>query len=271
MLQATLLILPFYLLFAIDKLKNKLFKYLLIAEGMIIVKVPGVNGNSSSRNSGNAILKELEKVVNSKNKVIDLQKLELEEIHVDNSNLEEQDKLIYENSLDLFSEQDKIIFLGGDNSLSYSTCSAFFDSFDGFLIIFDKSLDIEKYSEFPNNKSWLKALIEKHSSKNILVVGASELENKEFFNKNKLRCVPLQQFTADLGDATDFIMESSESKPLYVGFDANCVNEEGFTSQQILYIMSRISKMKNLKALDIVEVDDDKKIKLASRVLAEFL
>ncbi|MCX6748081.1 MAG: arginase family protein [Candidatus Pacearchaeota archaeon] len=238
---------------------------------MIIIKVPGVNGNKESRNSGNAILKELEKVVNSKGRTIDSQILNLEEIHVNNDKLDEQDKLIYENSLDLLSEQDKTIFLGGDNSLSYSTISAFFDSFPGFVLVFDKSLDIDDYSDIPGNKSWLKALVERYKTENILVVGASEALNKEFFNKNKIKVVSLQQFTADLKDTTDFIMEISQGKPLYVCLDIGCVNEEGFSNQQILYIMKRIAMMKNLKALDIVEVDNEKKIKLASKILAEFL
>lgn len=237
----------------------------------MIVKTPGVNGNPESRNSGNAILKELDKIVNSKGKTINMQNLRLEEIHVDNENLKEQDRLIYENSLDLFSEQDKIIFLGGDNSLSYSTCSAFFDSFPGFMMVFDNILDIGDYSGFPGNKAWLKALIEKHPAENILMVGASELTNKEFFQDNNIKVISLQQFTADLKDTTDFIMESSKGKPLYVSLDINCVNETGFSNQQLLYIMKRIAMMRNLKALDIVEADDDKKIKLASRVLAEFL
>ena len=65
---------------------------------MQIIKVPGLNNlgkNNGCRNAGNAMLSELKKFK-------DTNTLDLEEIHVDNSNLSEQEKLIYENSLEAF-------------------------------------------------------------------------------------------------------------------------------------------------------------------------
>src|SRR3989338_1747343 len=98
---------------------------------MIVIKVPGLssekdNSSSGCRNSGNALLKELGNIEsNESGKIIDKNILDLEEIHVNNSDLDEQDKLIYTNSLEEFGKQDKIIFLGGDHSISFSIGRSF--------------------------------------------------------------------------------------------------------------------------------------------------
>lgn len=83
-----------------------------------VVKVPGINGLGKTRgcrNAGNAILESLDKIASSESgKPIDRKLLDLEEIHVDNENLEEQEKLIYENAKEIIEKKDKVIFLGGD-------------------------------------------------------------------------------------------------------------------------------------------------------------
>jgi hypothetical protein len=62
---------------------------------MYIIKVPGINGlgkTDGCRNAGNAIIEGLSEIyANEKGKPIDKKLLNYEEIHVDNSNLQEQD------------------------------------------------------------------------------------------------------------------------------------------------------------------------------------
>jgi len=81
---------------------------------MFIVKVPGINGlgkTNGCQNAGNEILKELKNIhSNEQGKIIDVQKLELEEIHLDNGNIEESNKLIYKNSFEVFQEKPRVIF-----------------------------------------------------------------------------------------------------------------------------------------------------------------
>ena len=98
---------------------------------MQIIKVPGINGlgkTNGCQNSGNAILKMLKEIyANEQGKKIDVEELDLEEIHLDNKNLELSNKLIYKNSLEAMEVKSKVIFLGGDHSVSYSTTGAFLD------------------------------------------------------------------------------------------------------------------------------------------------
>ena len=58
--------------------------------------------------------------------IIDASLLDLEEIHLDNSNVELSNELIYKNSLEIFEAKPQVVFLGGDHSVSYSTTKAFF-------------------------------------------------------------------------------------------------------------------------------------------------
>ena len=88
---------------------------------------------------------------------------------------------------------------------------------------------------------------------------------------------------------TDVIMEFASGKSLYVSLDidvtdpafapaTNHPEPAGLTSRQLIYIMQRIAMMKNLKAVDIVEIDSEKDkkhdgmtTKLGARILAEMI
>ncbi|MBU2053188.1 MAG: hypothetical protein KJ721_03020, partial [Nanoarchaeota archaeon] len=73
---------------------------------MFIVKVPGINGlgkTNGCEKAGNAILKSLREIRSNENgKIIDVDKLDLEEIHLDNYNLEYSNELIYKNAFETF-------------------------------------------------------------------------------------------------------------------------------------------------------------------------
>jgi len=268
---------------------------------MLIVKVPGLNSlnrNAGCRNAGNAILEKLNEIYsNEKKKIIDKKSLNIEEIHLDNNNLDEQEKLIYKNSRDILEEQDKVIFLGGDHSISYSIGKAFFDyckknSKEPCLIVFDAHADCMPVMKNPTHEEWLRALIEKgFPAENVLLVGARNLEKEEieFLSENKIKQIGMDKLMLNLEELTDTIMEFAFGKELYVSFDIDVVDPAfapstgykevgGLTSGQALYILLRMNKMKNLKVFDLVEVnsENDKKkdsmtVKLASKLLAELL
>ena len=78
----------------------------------------------------------------------------------------------------------------------------------------------------------------------------------------------MNQIMLNIEDACDIIMEFSNGKELYVSLDIDVVdpafapatgyaNEAGgLTSRQILYLIQRINKIKNLRAVDIVEINE---------------
>ena len=151
---------------------------------MKIIKVPGLNNfgkNDGCRNAGNAILEELKKS-------FDTNVLDIEEIKLDNFNLDEQEKLIYKNAKQGFSEQDKVIFLGGDHSISYSIGKAFLDAFGkdkSYLVVFDAHADTMPVMKNPSHEEWLRALVEKgFDAKKIILIGLRriELEERQFLD-----------------------------------------------------------------------------------------
>ena len=123
---------------------------------------------------------------------IDVKLLDLEEIHLDNSNLELTNNLIYKNSLKIFEIQPKTVFLGGDHSISYSTGKAFFDYCESqgkksCLIVFDAHADLMPPMKEPTHEEWLRKLIEEgFPTEDILLVGVRNMWKDELiFLKKK--------------------------------------------------------------------------------------
>ncbi|MBL7059290.1 arginase family protein [Candidatus Pacearchaeota archaeon] len=266
---------------------------------MFIVKIPSINGLGHTKgceSAGNAILKELREIhSNEKGIPLNVDLLDLEEIHVDNSKIDEANNLIYKNSLEIFETKLKTIFLGGDHSISYGTTRAFLDhcknqSKEPCLIVFDAHADCMEPMKEPTHEEWLRALIEQGFPKeNILLVGIRNVWKEEisFLNKNKIKTIRMSQLTENLEDVCDGIMEFANGKELYVSIDIDVVDPAfapgtgyceagGLTSRQILYLVSRINRIKNLRAVDIVEVNPEKDvnnqtIKLGAKILSELI
>lgn len=196
---------------------------------MFIVKVPGINGLGNTpgcEKAGNEILKYLKEEIysNEEGKAIDVGNLDLEEIHLDNSNLENTNKLMYKNAFDIFESKDKTIFLGGDHSISFSLTRAFLDycqnsGKEPCLIIFDAHPDcmpITKGSgNYPNHEEWLRGLIEKgFPPKNILIVGLrnSDVREIEFLEEKNIRIIGMNPLLENIEEMCEIIMEFSNKK-----------------------------------------------------------
>ena len=266
-----------------------------------IVKVPGINGLGKTKgceDSGNAVLESLKEVhSNESGKIIDAKLLDLEEIHLDNSNLELSNKLIYENAFEVFESKEKVIFLGGDHSVSYSLTRSFFDycqtnGKEPCLIVFDSHADLMESMQEPTHEEWLRKLIEDgFPAENILLVGVRNMwkSESEFVKEKGIRIISMNQLMMDLEDSCDIIMEFASGKELYLSLDIDVVDPAfapatgypeagGLTSRQMIYLIQRLSKVKSLRAVDIVEINavkDEKfnnlTIKLGAKILSEFL
>jgi formiminoglutamase len=269
---------------------------------MQIIKVPGINGLGKTRGcerAGNAVLEELKEVYSNESwKPIDARLLDLEEIHLDNDDLELTNKLIYENSLEAF-DKDKIIFLGGDHSISFSTTRAFLEHCkreekEPCLIVFDAHPDCMEPVDknFPTHEEWLRCLIEQgFPAENVLLVGLRNSDPKEirFIKENGIRVMSINHILVNIEDACDTIMEFSNGKELYLSIDVDVVDPAfapstgykepgGLTSRQLIYLVQRLNKVKSLKAVDIVEINSEKDkekgnltVKLGAKLLSEFL
>lgn len=268
---------------------------------MFVVKVPGINGLGKTKGcekAGNAVIESLKEIYsNEQGKPVDVRLLDLEEIHLDNSDLEKTNELIHKNSLEIFQEKAKIVFLGGDHSISYPTAKAFLDSCrnsgkEPCLIIFDAHPDCMKSADknFPTHEEWLRALIEQgFPAESVLLVGIRNSDPSEttFLKQHRIKIISMNQLLEDLEDTCDAIMEFSNNKELYVSLDIDVVDPAfapatgyqepgGLTSREFVYLIQRINKIKNLRAVDIVEINPEKSggeltVKLGAKILAELL
>lgn len=266
---------------------------------MFIVKVPGINGlrkTEGCERAGNAIIESLKEIYSSEQGVIvDVAALDLEEIHLNNSNLELSNELIYKNSLEIFETKPQTIFLGGDHSISYSTTKAFLKYCKSSkkapcLIVFDSHPDCMEPMKEPTHEEWLRKIVEDGFPKeNILLVGNrnSHRDEIKFLKENKIKTLSMNSLTEDLQDMCDVIMEFSNGKELYVSIDIDVIDPAfapstgypeagGLTSRQFIYLIQRIKKIKTLRAVDLVEINEKKDkdkitVKLGAKILAELI
>lgn len=266
---------------------------------MFIVKVLGINGLGKTKGcekAGNAILKTLEEIHSNEQGIpIDAGLFELEEIHLDNSNIELTNELIYKNSLKIFETKSKTIFLGGDNSITYPITKAFLEHCkskgkEPCLIVFDAHADCMQPMKEPTHEEWLRALIEAgFPTENILLVGVRNLWKDEitFLKQHNIKIISVEQLRDNLQDMCDTITEFALNKELYVSVDIDVIDPAfapgtgyresgGLTSRQFIYLIQRINKIKNLRAVDIVEINPDKDrdnltVKLGAKILSELI
>lgn len=269
---------------------------------MFIVKIPRINSKNGEtkgcEKAGNAIIESLKEVrSNSQGRFVDARLLDLEEIHLDNSDPINSNKLIYENALEIFGGKTKTIFLGGDHSMTFSLGKAFLEycrneGKEPCLIIFDAHADCSRPEDLsdPGNKEWIYALIEKgFLAQNILIAGArnNSMQEAEFLSKQRIRTIKIDQFLENIEEACDTIMEFSNGKELYLSIDINFIDPAfapatkepepgGLNPLQFLHIIQRLNRMKNLRAADLAEINTERQgsketIRLGSRIISEFL
>jgi len=268
---------------------------------MRIVKVPGINAfgkTQGTERAGDALIEELENLyTNEKGMPIDVGGLGIAEIEIDKEDLEKQAKTIQVESLREIEANQKVIFLGGDHSISYSIGKSFLQNCrenreEPCLIVFDSHPDCMPVLKEPSHEEWLRALIEEgFPAENILLIGirnSDEIELK-YIKEKKIRVISINNLNNDIEGVTDAITEFSKGRALYVSFDIDVVDPVfapstgyceigGLSSRQAVYIMSRLSLVKNLKILDIVEINSEQDlkkeritIKLGAKILGEFL
>ncbi len=264
-----------------------------------IVKVPGINGlgkTEGCERAPNLILESIKEIYsNEEGVLIDTNLFDLEEIHLDNSNLELTNELIYKNSYEIYSEKPKTIFLGGDHSISYPLTKAFMgyckdNCKDSCLIVFDAHADCMKPMKEPTHEEWLRKLIEEgFSAGNVLLVGARNIERQEikFLKEKGIQQISINKISEDIDNIADTIMEFANGKDVYISVDIDVIDPAfapgtgypesgGLTSREFIYLIQRIKKMKNLRAVDIVEINPEKDrdgltVKLGAKILSELI
>jgi len=226
---------------------------------------------------------------NEKRKIIEFDKFNLEEIHVDLDNSEEAHHLIFENGKEIFEKTFKAFFIGGDHSIDYSIVRAFNKVEENpLLIVFDAHADC---LDGDLRRSWLRKVIEEgFDPRKIILISARNMsqEESDFIDKNKITFISMEVLQEDLEVVCDLVMERAKgSSGFYVSIDIDSIDPGfapgtedleagGLSSRELIYFLKRLSFLKNFKGADIVEVNPDKDvnkmtIKLGAKLLVEML
>ncbi len=246
---------------------------------MKIISVPRINalGLRGPEEMGDAVLKESGK--------------ESEIIDIENSDIENSEKVIYDKAKNFFDEDEKVCFVGGDHSITYPIFKAFSEANKNpFLIVFDAHADCMPPMKEPTHEEFLRAIIEEKlvSPENIILVGVRKVEDAErkFLENNGIKVF---SEIYDLEAVADYITEKANDMKVYVSVDIDVLDPafapavnypevNGLSSRELIYLLKRIFCIKSLKVLDIVEAvpEKDEKydyrtIKICAKIVEEFI
>ena len=206
-------------------------------------------------------------------------------IQVDNDNIQESENILYNSAKEIFSKQEKQIFIGGDHSITYPIFKAFQEeNKEPFLIVFDAHADCMPPQQEPTHEEFLRAIIENgFPAQNIILVGARKIEPEEmkFLLENEVKV-----FTDifDMEAAADYITEKANGKDLYISIDIDALDPAfapavnypepaGLSSKEFFYIFKSLLRIKSLKTIDIVEAipEKDNPQKLTLRTITKII
>jgi arginase family enzyme len=194
---------------------------------------------------------------------------------------QEMDNILFEEALEIFRNSDKVLFIGGSHTITYTVFRAldqsFFDPHDiaKGLIVLDSHPDCCLKSEWPINSDWLRFLVERHYLKpaGILFIGTRQIEEDElkFLNKYQLKYYHISDIepyalTNNLRLVADFERFRSLSS-VHISVDIDVVsgafvpsagypNPNGFTDREITSIVKQLKySLPNLMSADLVEIN----------------
>jgi|TARA_Y100000310_G_scaffold332380_1_gene407837 arginase family enzyme len=239
---------------------------------MKLVQIPYDSGtlgaNTGCSKAPSELVKTLSKLCEKRGGVVPF---EIEEVPVVSGNVD-----VTMNNIEA-CEGD--VFVGGDHSVTYGAVKSFKNKHDSFgLIIFDAHPDLEVSAGSVSHEDYLRSLIDEGivDPKNVLLVGVRDVSKNEMsyikekgvtvFNLRKWGSEPV----SELADAvTEFV---NRFPAAYVSFDIDVVDPcfapgtghlavGGFRSLDVLYLVQRLRRMKNLRGFDIVEVNPEKDVR----------
>lgn len=193
------------------------------------------------------------------------------------------------------SESEGDFYLGGDHSLTYGAFKGFASKYKNpGIIVFDAHPDLEVNAGSVTHEDFLRKLIEEDVVKkeNVILVGIRDSSDnigkneKEFMRGMKV--FRMSGIFRNEENVCDSIMElGQEFDGLYLSIDIDVVDPAfapgtrylepgGLNSSQLFYFLKRIKCLKNLKRIDLVEINPDKDsngltIELGRRVVNFFV
>lgn len=260
---------------------------------MKLIKIPLINGLGKTK----GCKKAPDKIISSikefyLNEEGMLPYFNIQEININNENIEESNKTIIRDLKQIIHNSDKTIILGGDHSLTYSCYSSFsVNEENPGLLVFDAHPDCMQDFSPATHEDFVKVLIKENKLKkqNLVLVGLRNWHKDEFqfLKENKIKFFSMNEISFEgLNEVSDSVMEIVRNfSSLYISIDIDVVDPSfapgtgyaepgGLTSRELLYFLKRLKLLKNLKVIDLVEINPDKDlnnmtVKLGAKIVTE--
>ena len=252
---------------------------------MKIVKVCTSQGslgkNLGCEKAPDFILNELKEIEFNENK----RKINFSigEVKINKNNIDETNENI--------EKADGDIFLGGDHSITYSLFKGFCKNNKNFgLLIFDAHPDCSLYVKSTSHEDFVRKLVDEGVLKkeNIIYVGLRKFGKSEVEFLKGVKCFNMKDIYMNNEEICNSVMEMCrEFKEYYMSIDIDILDPAfapgtgylepgGFSMRELIYFISRIKLLKNLKRIDLVEVNPEKDVNLitvrnAAKILSELL
>lgn len=202
-----------------------------------------------------------------------LKDMKFEVLNVDNQDIVNSNKILES------AEGD--FFIGGDHSITYSLFKGFTkgkDKENTGILIFDAHPDCVNNFSPPTHEDFLKTLIEKKVVKkeNVFIIGIRAIDKieREFIEKKQIKHVLMSDLKSEdsysqlINQIKEFV---GKFDSWYLSIDIDVLNPEespgtgyleknGMSFHNLKNILEEISDFKNLKRIDLVEVNPDKDI-----------
>lgn len=209
---------------------------------MLIVKVPYVNGLGKTKGCERAP---------------DILTKNAEEIKVDNCNVKESIDGIYKEACQILKKKEKVLFIGGDHSISYPLVKAFAKTSKKkkCLVVFDAHADCMKPMKEPTHEEWLRAIVEEKLMDKVILIGMRKIEPEEEMFLEKRKEVLINDFDfpndCEIYLSIDIDVFDPSIAPATGYLEPNGMNKEKF--------FSLIEKIKDkVRAIDLVEINPEK-------------
>ncbi|MBT5021801.1 arginase family protein [Candidatus Woesearchaeota archaeon] len=199
-------------------------------------------------------------------------------VDVDQNDIELTNSNIFSKVLDVVVSGGKNILLGGDHSITYSAFKAVAAKNPGCgLVIFDAHPDCENDFNPPTHEDFLKVLVNEGivDPSRVILVGVRSWDGKEkeFLDSMKIRYFSMKQIKlTGVSEVCDTVTETIRGwNSVYVSIDIDCVDPAhapgtgycepgGLSSRDLIYFLQRLRLLRNIKMIDLVEINPEKDV-----------
>ncbi|MBI4149760.1 arginase family protein [Candidatus Woesearchaeota archaeon] len=260
---------------------------------MKLIKVPfcrNSGDNAGCEDAPAAILEQLELVYSSEDNHLVHPKL----FRVEQAAVTDDWKSSKEQISRHIAQLDEFpIALGGDHSITYALFRGFCQRYrNAGLVIFDTHPDTYSGDDYLyEHGRYLRTLIEEGmvDPARVIIIGIRNADPDEiaYLKEKRVSFFTMRQLFMNIENVCDTVMEKARGwESLYISVDIDvldpafapgtgCIEPGGMSTRELLYFIQRLKLLKNLRMLDIVEVNPHKDVnnltaKAAAKIIGEF-